>query len=54
MLTIGTCSLCGGRVQIFGLREERPSCRECGAISKHKYGEIISMVVSTEESTEVD
>lgn len=43
MITLGTCSLCGGKVQIGGMKDEHPSCRQCGSFTKGRYGQIIEM-----------
>ncbi len=46
MQTIGTCSLCGGPVQIpqmwGGLVPPDPTCAKCGAVAA-RYGPVIPM-----------
>ena len=46
--TIGTCSLCGGPVQVpefwGGCVPPQPTCAHCGAVAKPTYGPTIQMV----------
>lgn len=45
--TIGTCSICGGPVQVpsvwMGLTPPVPTCSRCGARATESYGPIIPM-----------
>ena len=46
-ITIGTCSLCGGRVTVpeawAGMNPPVPTCELCGATAKHPHGRVIDM-----------
>ncbi len=50
MTTIGTCSLCGGPVQVPLVEDvfysPRPTCTQCGARASEMYGPVIEMVES--------
>lgn len=45
--TIGTCSLCGGPVQVpliwGGIIPPTPTCGDCGATAKEPHGPVIPM-----------
>lgn len=45
--TIGTCSVCGGPVQIpavwFGVTPPEPACARCGAVAQKSHGPVIPM-----------
>lgn len=45
--TIGTCSLCGGRVSVprmwMGIYPPIPTCDSCGATKKHPHGGTVEM-----------
>ena len=45
--TIGTCSLCGGAVQVphlwGGIQPAVPTCARCGATEKNPHGPVIQM-----------
>lgn len=45
--TIGTCSICGGRVAIpaawLGIKPPIPTCDSCGAIKRKPYGPTVDM-----------
>ena len=45
-MIIGTCSICGGRVEVpdvwYGLNPPTPTCQSCGAISA-QHGPVIQM-----------
>jgi hypothetical protein len=47
MQTIGTCSNCGGPVQVpefwGGIEPPVPRCRNCNALAKKTYGPIVPM-----------
>ena len=47
MQTIGTCSLCGGPVQLplawWGTVAPVPSCSTCGAVPANPHGPVIQM-----------
>lgn len=47
MQTIGTCSLCGGRVAVpsvwMSSEPAIPQCQSCGASKKQPYGPVIEM-----------
>jgi len=47
MHTIGTCSKCGGPVQIqspwSGIIPPTPRCSSCGAVAANAYGPVIPM-----------
>ena len=49
--TIGTCSLCGGPVQIpgiwMGIFPPTPTCGHCGAVAAQTFGPTIPMVPVT-------
>lgn len=46
--TVGTCSICGGRVTLpdfwMGMQPPIPTCTSCGAVKKQPHGAIIEMV----------
>ena len=46
-VTVGTCSLCGGRVVLprewMGMTPAVPTCKSCGAVKKQPWGETIEM-----------
>lgn len=46
-ITVGTCSLCGGRVVIpatwMGLNPPIPTCQGCGATKVQPHGNVIPM-----------
>jgi len=46
--TIGTCSICGGRVSVptiwHGIIPPVPQCESCGATQRSPHGPIIDMV----------
>lgn len=45
--TIGTCSICGGPVQVpavfWGVNPPPPTCAKCGAVKKGGHGPTIDM-----------
>ena len=42
--TIGTCSLCGGRVSLpMHSVDQTPRCERCGAVPKTPHGPVIEM-----------
>lgn len=45
--TIGTCSICGGRVSVpqvwHGIIPPTPTCEACGAVAAETYGPVIPM-----------
>lgn len=44
MNTIGTCSICGGRVSIPAYTTNPvPRCEKCGATAKQPYGPTVEM-----------
>lgn len=44
MLTIGTCSKCGGPVQVpFVIIPSEARCAGCGAVAANDYGPVITM-----------
>lgn len=47
MATLGTCSICGGRVSIpdvwHSVIPPVPTCEKCGATMKNPYGKVIKM-----------
>lgn len=52
--TIGTCSSCGGPVQIpaywGGIMPPTPQCAKCGATPKEPFGRIIPMKPARKET----
>jgi len=48
MNTVGTCSICGGRVSVplvwMGTHPPIPTCESCGAVQANAYGPVIPMV----------
>jgi hypothetical protein len=56
MQTIGTCSKCGGPVQVpefwGGSVPPRPTCTHCGATAANSYGQVIPMVGGRDDGIE--
>ena len=46
-ITIGTCSLCSGRVSVptawYGTKKPTPTCEKCKAVTEQSYGPTIKM-----------
>jgi hypothetical protein len=45
--TVGTCSICGGRVTVptvyMSVKPPRPCCESCGARAKQDFGPVVEM-----------
>jgi hypothetical protein len=60
--TIGTCSNCGGPVQVphvwYGVVPPTPTCAHCGAVARANHGPVIPMEPArktiTAPSTQID